>query len=108
MQHFTNAFITHNQERITGIDGTCYQGNMNAPYKILVKVFGEPMEGCTTKTQAEWEIRFEDGTVATIYDWKVQVPKEEVTQWNIGGRSYTSVAHVIDAVDNFLDRKNHA
>ena len=74
-------------------DGTFYAGNITTTYAELTEVFG-PDEGPSgdEKTQAEWTILFEDGTVATIYDWKEYgTPVEEVTDWHIGGRSSRAV-----------------
>ena len=43
------------------------------------------------KITVEWSLRFEDGTYATIYDWKryeLGTPAmDERTDWNIGGNS---------------------
>jgi len=58
-------------------NGTHLQGNVGATYQELVEVFGEPIrydsDGTThmnNKTDAEWRISFEDGTIATIYNYK--------------------------------------
>jgi hypothetical protein len=107
-------YVTHNQERIIGIGGTSFQGYVDIPYGILVRIFGEPMEGDMYKTQAEWEVCFEDGTVATIYDYKVGacycgeddgIAKEDVTDWHIGGHNEKAVDHVLWAVDAYLNQK---
>jgi hypothetical protein len=72
---------------------TCLQGYIRATYSELVEVFGEP-EGGGDKTTAEWCLRFEDGTVATIYDWKeYETPMYEY-DWHIGGHNKKAVDRV--------------
>ena len=56
------------------------------------------MSGDDYKTDAEWTVRI-NVTVAAIYNWKNGpaycgadgIPVEQITQWNIGGRSYAAV-----------------
>lgn len=84
--------------------GTCLQGRITTTYQKLVHRFGEPTcEGDAYKVQAEWCLRFEDGTVATIYDWKEGDaycgpgqgrPAQAVTDWHIGGHNDNAVRRV--------------
>ena len=82
----------------TDIDGTCLQGQIIANYDDLVTAFGPPLAGDDYKTDAEWVARIND-TVATIYNWKNGpaycgadgIPVEQITEWNIGGRSHAAV-----------------
>ena len=45
------------------------------------------------KTDVNWGLEFEDGTIATIYNWKNGknycgergLPVEDITEWHIGG-----------------------
>ena len=69
------------------VDGTSLQGYIEANYWDLVDTFGEPEQGDQYKTQAEWCLKFADGTLATIYDWKQSCKPQDVTKWNIGGFS---------------------
>jgi hypothetical protein len=50
------------------------------------------------KVTTEWIIKFEDGTIATIYDWKRYEEGapvlNEVYEWHIGGYSETAVSRV--------------
>jgi hypothetical protein len=72
---------------------TSLQGYLTQSFAQLVAAFGEPTCGDGYKIDASWEIEFEGGTVATIYNWKngpsycgddgPQV--EQITEWNIGG-----------------------
>jgi hypothetical protein len=87
-------FTTHNQKEIN-INGTHLQGHITADYADLKKIFGKPTIGDGYKVDAEWDIEFEDGTVATIYNWKNGrnylckdgLPKTKITNWNIGGHN---------------------
>ena len=73
---------------------TSLQGYMQAYYHQLVEVFGEP-EGGGDKTTVEWCLEFEDGTVATIYDWKEYETPLGKYNWHIGGRSQKAVDRVM-------------
>ena len=85
----------------TDIDGTCLQGQIAANYDDLVAAFGPPMAGDSYKTDAEWVVRVND-TTATIYNWKNGpaycgpdgIPVEQISRWNIGGRSHEAVVLV--------------
>jgi len=85
-------FTTHNDGSIPTV-GTHGLGSLDCSYSKLVETFGEPLPG-DYKTDAEWEIEFSDGLVATIYNWKNgknycgnRAPAvEEITCWHVGGR----------------------
>ena len=81
------------QAEWTEANGTSLQGYVQAHYHQLVAVFGEPQEG-GDKTTVEWVLKFADGTVATIYDWKEEQTPEGMYHWHIGGRSNLAVARV--------------
>ena len=76
--------------------GTCLQGYIRAYYHQLVEVFGEPDLTNGDKVTAEWCLDFEDGTVATIYDWKEYETPMGLYQWHIGGNSQEAVDRVTD------------
>jgi hypothetical protein len=86
-------------------NGTCYQDCINVPYFELVEVFGESkISG--DKVQAEWILEFEDGKVATIYDYKeYEKSVEFVTDWHIGGKDSTIVPRVKEIIQKNLDKK---
>lgn len=82
-------------------NGTCLQGEVLTNYAKLVKVFGEPTfgpDGNGDKTTCEWVVKFKDGTVATIYDWKLYSTPFMDYHWHIGGFNYTAVERVLDAL----------
>ena len=78
------------------ICGTFNVGNLNFSFDDLVDTFGYPNCGPSgdDKTQVEWHIEFEDGTVATIYDYKSGYSVEDITFWSVGGRSRTAYERV--------------
>jgi hypothetical protein len=69
------------------------QGYIQSSYTSLVAVFGEPTyldDDTDEKVNVEWEIRFEDGTIATIYNWKdydggAECWADPQYYWHIGG-----------------------
>ena len=90
-------FITHNDTDKWLADGTSLSGYIVTKYDTLVELFGEPTEGDGYKTDAEWDIKWEDGTVTTIYNWKNGLnyggttPNKDIVDWNVGGKSYKAV-----------------
>ena len=78
--------------------GTYLQGTVNTSYDRLVNLFGEPITRSDDKFQVEWAVKFDDGTLATIYDWKEDTNPSDVTEWHIGGFSQAAVYNVIDEV----------
>jgi hypothetical protein len=102
-------FVTHNQSNID-VNGTHFQGYIDAEYSVLKKIFGKPTSSDGYKTDAEWEILFEDGTVATIYNWKngknylgrEGTPKTKITHWNVGGNSKVVVEKIQEVLKSNL------
>lgn len=98
-------FKTHNDKDID-CGGTGFVGRLNLKYSDIKKVFGQPHGSDGYKSDAEWEIEFEDGVVATIYNWKdgknykgsKGIPKTKITDWHIGGRDERAVRNVISAI----------
>jgi hypothetical protein len=83
-------------------NGTSLQGYMRATYDQLVARFGQP-DGGGDKTTVEWCLEFEDGTVATIYDWKEYETPMYAYDWHIGGRSKMAVFAVKEAFRQKVD-----
>lgn len=83
--------LTGNQA-YSKMNGTSLQGYINANYDLLKKLFNDPMNG-HYKTDAEWCIEFNDGTIATIYNYKDGhnyrgrhgIATCNITSWHIGG-----------------------
>ena len=91
-----NNFVTGYHD----IVGTCYQGKIETSYNTLCEVFGEPEVLNDEKVQVQWAIKFADGTLATIYDWKDAYRTSEILEWHIGGHSEAAVYNVVDEVTN--------
>ena len=95
-------FKTHNEVEVN-INGSHLQGHIQANYADLVHLFGKPSDRFDNyKSDAEWEILFDDGSVATIYNWKNGknycgengLELEEIQDWNIGGFDARAVQNV--------------
>jgi hypothetical protein len=86
--------------------GSSLKGYIKTTYSDLVKCFGEPNhEGDGGyKVSFEWAIKFDDGTYATIYDWKLDesersdVKSGRYYQFHIGGFNSDSVEKVHQAM----------
>jgi len=84
------------------VNGTSFKGDFMAYYDELVKVFGQPDHGPNNfehdKVTCEWDLMFEDGTVATIYDWKESETPMGNYLWHIGGKTSEAVDRVLEAL----------
>jgi hypothetical protein len=88
-------YVTGNYD----VTGTCLQGKINTSYDRLVELFGKPTQlEADGKVQVEWVMKFTDGTLATIYDWKENQIPEGVTEWHVGGHTQHALYNVIDEV----------
>ena len=93
-------FVTGNN---VDTEGTCLQGYVDVTYERLVAKLGKPRRYARVmcdgenleKVQVEWAIKFEDGKVATIYDWKDHRKPEQIGRWHIGGRDKHVLANVL-------------
>jgi hypothetical protein len=83
--------ITFENNPKVSINGTCLQGYIETTYDELVKVFGNPTELEGDKVTVEWILQFSDGTVASIYDWKLSETPMGTYRWHIGGKSQRAV-----------------
>ena len=101
-------FTTHNQGHVD-IAGTHLIGYLEASGDDITRVFGPSMEpnSLDAKTDWEWQVRFDDGTVATIYNYKngpnyghTDVKQSDVWRWHVGGRDEQAHSRVVEAVNN--------
>jgi len=85
------------------VNGTSLRGYVLTTYDKLVATFGEPtyLGSYDEKTTCEWFIEFEDGTVATIYDWKTGGTPMYPYEWHIGGKN-NKVVRLIQALNESL------
>jgi hypothetical protein len=102
-------FQTHRDKDIQ-TNYSSLKGYINTSYDSLVEKFGKPIPStkCSDKSDAEWVIEFEDGTVATIYNYKDGfnycgrhdgTHKKDITDWHIGGFDENARAHVLTAME---------
>lgn len=83
--------------RTKQINGTSLKGYVRTTFAKLVETFGSPClnEGpCQfEKVNIEWCLRFSDGTIATIYNWKCYgwQPLNNEYDWHIGGHNSNAV-----------------
>lgn len=91
---------------------TWLQSCVEVDYGTLVKTFGKPKGGDGYKTDAEWELVFEDGTFATIYNYKdgknyngkAGTATTKITDWHIGGCDKRAVELVCEALGMSADK----
>lgn len=109
------GYITHNQSEsvCNEAGGTGFVNSINADYKELTALFGEPTEGDIQKIDACWYVKFDDGTFASIYNWKdgknyngdKGLAVEQIRDWHIGGMGQASYDKVKIALDLFREQK---
>lgn len=109
------TFTTHNTNPTVcnQANGTSLQGYVDATYKELTGLFGQPTESDGYKVDAEWYISFDDGTFATIYNYKngknycgeAGLPVEQIKNWHIGGESKKSCDRVQIALDLYRETR---
>jgi len=90
--------VEQNFKTASGSDivGTGRIGTMNLSYDKIFEALGEPTlkDGDGDKTDAEWHVKFNDGTVATIYNYKdgknyngsSGKDVDVIREWHIGGK----------------------
>jgi len=80
-------YKTHNDTKGINVAGTSLRGAIDCSFDQLVEAFGNPMYDTSgdDKVKAEWYIEFDDGTTATIYDWKSNLDPKDNTDWHVGG-----------------------
>ena len=84
--------------------GGSRQGSLDdVTYSEIISKFGQPTydePSSDNKVQVEWDIRFDNGVRATIYDYKqYDVPPEEIDHWSVGGNSSESAFEVYKVMD---------
>lgn len=83
--------------------GSSLVGILDVSYHDLERVFGPPhiAGSWDGKTKAEWDVKFEDGTVAAIYDYCSPDDPVENREWHVGGFSVEAVCLVTDLLSEF-------
>ena len=85
------------------VNGTCLQGRINTSYQTLLDKLPPPKDYYDDyKSDVEWSLKFSDGTIATVYNWKNGknylgedgLELEEITEWNIGGHTKKALEYI--------------
>ena len=92
-------FIVGSQEKMLPFVGGSRQGSLNdVTYDEIKNKFGHPTydePSSDEKVQSEWDIMFDNGVRASIYDYKqYDIPPQSVTDWSVGGNSPHSAYEV--------------
>jgi len=100
------SFIVGTPQRGLPFVGGSRQGELEGIYMDdIVRVFGPPTWDQSSgdgKTQVEWDIKFDNGVRASIYDYKQYgVNPQDVDYWSIGGNSPVSAFEVYKAMGVF-------
>lgn len=88
------------------VSNTSLIGYVEIKYEDLVKAFGKPTSQRPSgddKVRIEWDIKFADDTIATIYDYKnygksIKWVKENCKEWHIGGNNKFAVDNVLNVI----------
>jgi len=89
------------------IVGSYLQGYTTSTFQNIIDKLGSPhSQGDAYKVDAEWAFKFDNGTVATLYNWKNGknhcgadgLNLEDITEWNIGGFSPDAVTKIEEAL----------
>ena len=83
------------------------KGEFPITYAELVEIFGRPNHGPNAdldKTTCEWMLEFEDGTKASIYDYRTSSTPMGEYEWHIGGYDAKAYTHVVDIIILHRDR----
>lgn len=112
----TELFTT--QDAWEDVGGTSLQGYIeNISYHKLVETFGQPFGGDGYKIDVEWAVKFSDGTVATIYNWKNGpnycgedgIDPKYIRTWNVGGhgpKAWQLVFYTLHPLKHELPEEN--
>lgn len=90
--------MKYKKGKLKDIVGTSKKCEIKTNYGRIVDLFGEPYILNDGKIQVEWVIKFDDGTIADIYDWKVEVDPMRNKEWTIGGSNKKALYYIVALV----------
>ena len=87
----------------TSFFGTTFPASVNQ----LIEAIGQPTFKANTgedKTNFEWNMELEDGTIFAIYDWKEYraIGLDEVIDWHIGGKNGAHTEKALDKLSELI------
>lgn len=88
--------ITFHHDDDANVNGTSKKLTIKAPFARLLGLFGEPQRIDGDHSRVSWNIEFSDGEILTVYDWNDERRVEDVTEWNIGGRTFMVAGRIYD------------
>ena len=99
-------FIVGTPQRGLPFVGGSRKGELDGFYMSeIIEAFGQPTQINSQdygKTQREWDIKFENGVRASIYDYKqTDIEPEDIDYWSIGGNSPVSAFEVYKVMGLF-------
>ena len=93
-------------------NGTSLMGYVKCSYQHLIKRLGQPHLNCKvdsldSKIDVEWILKFKDGTVSTLYNYKTgpnylgsdSTQVEQMTVWHVGGFTDKSLFKIAKALN---------
>jgi len=100
------GFIVGTPQRGLPFVGGSRQGELEGIHMYqIINVFGGPTWNQPSpdgKVQVEWDIKFDNGVRATIYDYKQYgLQPEDIDYWSVGGNSPVSAFEVYKAMGLF-------
>jgi len=79
--------------------GTSLQGYIKTTYADLVHLLGKPSyRGEGEKITCEWIIKFNNGPLVTIYDYKTGKTPKDLYEWHVGGNSKNALFYINELV----------
>jgi hypothetical protein len=87
---------------------SCRQGKITTTRATLDSMIGQATlyPYCCEKSTAEWYVSFEDGLIATVYDYNYDLglvnppPADMEYRWHIGGNSSEAVQRIAAILTN--------
>ena len=105
-----DLYATHNERRID-TDGSFFVGELAIPFGVLNRIFGKPDTAYDAdgKTDAHWSIRFTDGAVCAIYNYKTgrsylgpSAPATaDLTHWSVGAHERATYTRLIRVIEEY-------
>ena len=85
-----------------------YDTTFTATVEDLRKILGEPdfqQNDGSDKTNFDWTMVTEDGTVFTVYDWKEyrKLKEDEQIEWHVGGHSRLDTEKALNEIKEALN-----
>jgi hypothetical protein len=89
--------------------GSFHGTTFNASVSDLRKILGEPeceQNDGEDKSNFDWTMETEDGTVFTVYDWKEyrRLKENEMIEWHVGGETGIDTEKALNEIAEALNK----